>query len=122
MTSVDRGDAADYDAAARQAAEVAVELSETGQTDRRRIAGALHGVADRTTHAAAAAAAAARRGAHGAARRGAGSAGCGVSSGMNWLTGQVLAMGPRLRIRDQATLRGQFPGKTDDEIAQRLVE
>jgi hypothetical protein len=143
MTSVDRGDTADYDAAARQAAEVAVELSETGQADRRRIAGALHGVAGRTAQAAAGAAAAARRGADGAARRGAatarlgadgarkgagsarrgaGSAGRGVSSGMNWLTGQVLAMGPRLRIRDQATLRGQFPGKTDDEIAQRLVE
>ena len=31
-------------------------------------------------------------------------------------------MGPRLRIRDQATLRAQFPGKSDDEIAQLLVE
>ena len=31
-------------------------------------------------------------------------------------------MGPRLRIRDQATLRAQFPGQTDDEIAQRLIE
>lgn len=131
------------DAAARQAAEVAVELTETGQADKRRIAGALHAVSGRAVTAATGAAAAARRGADGAARRGAatarrgaegarkgagsarrgaGSAGRGVSSGMNWLTGQVLAMGPRLRIRDQATLRGQFPGKTDDEIAQRLVE
>ena len=41
---------------------------------------------------------------------------------MNWLTAQVVAMGPRLRIRDQATLRGQFPGQSDDEIAQRLIE
>jgi len=41
---------------------------------------------------------------------------------MNWLTAQVVAMGPRLRIRDQATLRARFPGQSDDEIAQRLIE
>jgi hypothetical protein len=41
---------------------------------------------------------------------------------MNWLTAQVVAMGPRLRIRDQATLRAQFQGQTDDQIAQRLIE
>jgi hypothetical protein len=41
---------------------------------------------------------------------------------MSWLTAQVVAMGPRLRIRDQATLRAQFPGQTDDEIAQRLID
>ena len=70
----------------------------------------------------------ARRGAGGArkgadaARHGAGSAGRGVSSGLGWLTGQVMAMGPRLKIRDQATLRARYPGQTDDQIAQRLVE
>src|SRR6202012_888011 len=41
---------------------------------------------------------------------------------MNWLTGQVVAMGPRLRFRAQATLRAQFPGQSDDEIAERLIE
>jgi hypothetical protein len=46
----------------------------------------------------------------------------GVTSGMSWLTAQVLAMGPRLRIRDRATLRAQFRGASDDEIAQRLIE
>src|SRR5262245_21398513 len=56
------------------------------------------------------------------ARRKATSASHGVTSGMNWLTAQVLAMAPRLRIRDQAALRAQFPGQTDDEIAQRLIE
>lgn len=56
------------------------------------------------------------------ARRAAGLAGRGVTSGMNWLTAQVLAMGPRLRIRDRATLRAQFPGQSDDEIAQRLID
>jgi hypothetical protein len=63
----------------------------------------------------------ARRGAD-SARRGAGSAGHGVTSGMNWLTAQALAMEPRLRIRDRATLRAQFPGQSDDEIAQRLID
>jgi hypothetical protein len=45
-----------------------------------------------------------------------------MSSGITWLTGQVVAMGPRLRIRDQARLRGQFPGRTDEEIAELLIE
>lgn len=136
MPGVDSGDVTD-DAAARQAAEVAVELSEAdGPADKGRIAARLHAAADRTTTAAAFAAASARRGADTAMRRGAatarrsadsarrsaGSAGRGVTSGMNWLTGQVLAMGPRLRIRDQATLRKQFPGQSDDMIAQRLIE
>jgi hypothetical protein len=63
----------------------------------------------------------ARRGV-GNARRGAESAGHGVTSGMSWLTAQTLAMGPGLRIRDRATLRAQFPGQSDDDIARRLIE
>ncbi len=136
MAGVDNGDVTD-DAAARQAAEVAVELSEAGgPADGKRIGARLHGMADRTTTAAAFVAKSARRGAGTAARRGAAStrrgtdrarqgassARRGVGSGMSWLTAQVVAMGPRLRIRDQATLRAQFPGQTDDEIAQRLIE
>ena len=124
------------DSAARQAAQVAVELSESGgPPDTRRLARGLRAVADRASAAVTAATATARRGtataahrgtegarkgAAGAsrgARRGAGSAGRGLSSGMSWLTGQAVAMGPRLRIRDQATLRAQFPGLTDDAIA-----
>jgi hypothetical protein len=135
MAGVDSGDATD-DAAARRAAEVAVELSEaSGPTDNKRIAARLHGVADLTTSAAAYAAASARRGAGTAARRsaatarkgavgarhGASSAGRGVTSGMSWLTAQVVAMGPRLRIRDQGALRAQFPGQSDDEIAPRAA-
>src|SRR5690242_5102323 len=136
MAGVDSGDVTD-DAAARQAAEVAVELSEaSGPADKGRIAARLQGIADRTTAAITNAAAAARRRADVAARlgaasdrksadsarRGAGSAGRGVTSSMGWLTAQVVAMGPRLRIRDQATLRAQFPGQSDDEIAQLLIE
>jgi hypothetical protein len=96
------------EAVARDAAAVAVELSETDQPeDRRRLAGVLGGVA--------------RRGA-GTARSGAGMAGRGAASVASWLSAQVLAMGPRLQIRDRAALRAQFPGRSDEEIADLLVE
>jgi hypothetical protein len=177
MAGANRGDAAD-DAAARQAAQIAVDLTETGLPEtgpsenrapenrapengvlenadpetgrpagKKRIARGVQAVTGRTAAVAANAAAGARRGADSAvrrgaatarkgadsarrgadsARRGAGSAGrgvtSGVTSGMSWLTAQVLAMGPRLRIRDRATLRAQFRGASDDEIAQRLIE
>jgi hypothetical protein len=128
MARANRGEATD-DAAARQAAEVAIELSQTGPVDRKRLAARLRGVADRATSAAAFVASSARRNADtragriaDGARRRAGSASRGVTSGLNWLTAQVVAMGPRLGIRDQATLRRQFPGQSDDEIAQRLIE
>jgi hypothetical protein len=114
MAGKDSGNVAD-DAVARQAAEVAVELSEAdGPADNKRIVRMVQAATARTTSAVTNAAA--------SARRGAGSAGRGVTSSMNWLTAQVLAMGPRLRIRDQATLRARFPGQTDDEIAQRLID
>ena len=140
MAGVENRHAADDDAAAREAAEVAVELTETdGPEDRKRIAKALQSVASigsetvrRGGSAARTGGGFARRSADtatgtvvrgaGNARRGVGSAGRGVASGMNWLTGQVVAMGPRLRIRDQATLRAHFPGRSDDEIAGLLVE
>src|ERR1700757_4854349 len=90
------------DAAAREAALVAVELTESGgPTDKKWIARALRAVADRARAAVANATATARKGAD-SARRGVGTAGRGVTVGMSWLTAQVLAMGPRLRIRDQA--------------------
>ena len=31
-------------------------------------------------------------------------------------------MGPRLKIRDQAILRAQFPGRSDEQIAELLIE
>jgi hypothetical protein len=46
----------------------------------------------------------------------------GLSSAVTWLTGQVEEMGPRLRIRDAKTLRRQFPDRTDNEIAELLVD
>ena len=140
MADVENGHAAGDDAAAREAADVAVELTETdGPEDKKRIAKTLRAVAGIGSEAvrrggdvARSGGGFARRGADtatgtvvrgaGSARRGVGSAGRGVTSGLNWLTAQVVAMGPRLRIRDQATLRARFPGRSDDEIAGLLVE
>jgi hypothetical protein len=108
------GGAAD-DVAAREAAEVAVELSEAeGLADKTRLAKRMRVATERTRSAVTKAAANARKRATSASH--------GVTVGMNWLTAQVLAMGPRLRIRDQAALRAQFPGLTEDEIAQRLID
>ena len=144
MGSSENGQVADTDAAAQQAAEVAVELTETDQLqDRRRLAMALSGVArsasrvfgqgsgiarrgtDMARRGTGAArqrgTGAARRGVE-AARRGAWTARRGAGSSMSWLTAQVVAMGPRLAIRDQATLRAQFPGRSDEEIAGLLIE
>jgi hypothetical protein len=63
----------------------------------------------------------ARRG-MGSARRGMGSARRGMGSGGGRLATQVVAMAQRLRIRDQAALRAQFPGKSSEEIADALIE
>jgi hypothetical protein len=56
-----------------------------------------------------------------AARRGAHVTGRGVSAGGQWLSAQVLAMAPRLPVRDRATLRAQFPGLSPDELASALI-
>jgi hypothetical protein len=58
----------------------------------------------------------------GAARRGAHVTGRGVASGGRWLSRQVLAMAPRLPVRDLATLRTQFPGRAPEELAEALIE
>jgi hypothetical protein len=152
--------AAGDDAAAREAAEIAVELTEAsdfaddtglagdipgtttspdvsgGPRGRRKITGAVtaarSGVARRSSSIARRATetagrrtqAASRRtqAAAAAAGRGSRAAGRGGRAALTWLTGQVIAMGPRLRIRDQATLRAQFPGRDDQEIARLLIE
>jgi hypothetical protein len=121
MTTVDSKDEPD-DVVAREVAEVAVELSETeAPGDERRAAKALKAIAGRVADTV-------RRGGdiarHGGslARQGGRGVTSGMTSGLNWLTGQVVAMAPRLRIRDQATLRARFPGRSDDEIAEQLIE
>ncbi len=45
-----------------------------------------------------------------------------AGSGSGWLVGQVVAMAPRLRVRDQTALQTQFPGMSADEIADALIE
>jgi len=44
-----------------------------------------------------------------------------MHSGGRWLTGQVLAMAPRLPVRDLDRLRAQHPGLSREELADRLV-
>jgi hypothetical protein len=56
------------------------------------------------------------------ARRGVHVTGRGVTTGGRWLSTQVLTMAPRLPVRDLATLREQYPGRTPDEIAEALIE
>jgi hypothetical protein len=58
----------------------------------------------------------------GAARRGAHVTGRGFSAGSRWLAGQVLAMAPRLPVRDLVTLRAQFPDRSPDELADALID
>ncbi len=57
-----------------------------------------------------------------ATRRSARAAGRGTRIGSRWLTRQVLAMAPRLPVRDQEKLRAQFPGRSPEEIADALIE
>src|SRR5262245_10142120 len=52
-----------------------------------------------------------------AARRGARVTGRSVTTGGKWLSSQVLAMAPRLPVRDLAALRAQFPDRSPDELA-----
>lgn len=130
--------AAGNDVAAQEAAKLAVELTEASDVTGETLSGTparvgiirrSSGAARRTTKEAgrrtsAAAMAATRRGMAAAAAAGRGSRAAGQSgrAALNWLTGQVIAMGPRLRIRDQATLRQQFPGRDDEEVAGLLID
>jgi hypothetical protein len=151
MVSSENEQVTDADAAAQQAAEVAVELTETDQLqDRRRLTLALNGIARSASRVAGQGGGLVRHGTDlarrgsGMARRGSGmarergggaakrsaaalqrgawTARHGAGSFGNWLTAQVVAMGPRLTIRDQATLREQFPGRSEEEIATLLIE
>ncbi len=94
-------------AIAERAAELATEVTEAEQPqERRRLSAAF--------------AAAARSGAR-ATGRGARAAGRGAGAGTGWLAKQVVAMAPRLRVRNAAALRAQFPGQSTEDIADALV-
>ena len=56
------------------------------------------------------------------ARRSGRSGWSGATSGGRWLTSQVLAMAPRLPVRDREKLRAQFPGLGPEEVADKLIQ
>src|SRR5215510_8666811 len=107
------------DAVAERAAELATEVTEADrETDRRRLVASVTG-------AARAGARATGRGVRTGARatgRGVRAARRGMGSRRGRLTEQVVAMAQRLRVRDQAALRAQFPGRSTEEIADALIE
>jgi hypothetical protein len=114
--TAERGaDLATGDAIAERAADLATEVTEADRAaDRRRLTASLAAAAHSGARATG-------RGVR-AARRGMGSARRGMGSGGGRLAAQVVAMAQRLRIRDQAALRAQFPGKSSEEIADALIE
>jgi len=98
-----------------RAAEVAADVTEAeSPQDRKRLAVTF-------AKAASSGARVAGRGTR-AARRGIGAVARGAGSGTGWLAAQVIAMAPRLRVRDQAALRAQFPGRSAEEIADALID
>ena len=103
------GAAGELASISRDAAEVATDITEAERPrDRRQrvtqlarnLATSGAGVAGRGTRV---------------ARRAAG-------SGTGWLAAQVVDMAPRLRVRNQAALRAQFPGRSDEDIADALID
>ncbi|MGE5288100.1 MAG: hypothetical protein ACM3ML_13060 [Micromonosporaceae bacterium] len=64
----------------------------------------------------------AARSAAAATGRGVRAAGHGARWGSRWLVGQVLAMAPRLPVRDLATLRAHFPAHSPEQLAETLIE
>jgi hypothetical protein len=124
------------DAVVERAAELATEVSEADQpTERRRLVASIAGAARSGARASGRGVRSARRG-MGSARRGMGSARRrvgsarrrvgtarrGVGSSTGRLSAQVVAMAQRLRVRDQAALRAQFPGRSAEDIADALIE
>ena len=110
------------DAVVERAADLATEVTEADKAaDRRRLTASLAAAARSGARATGRGVRAAQRG-MGSVRRGMGSARRGMGSGGGRLVAQVVAMAQRLRIRDQAALRAQFPGKSSEEIADALIE
>lgn len=101
-------------APAERAAVLATEVSESRRPDRRRIAAGMGEIARSGARATGRGVRATGRGVR-AARRS-------MQFGVGWLSNQVIAMAPRLKVRDQAALRAQFPGMPVEDIADALVE
>ena len=77
-------------------------------------AGGRGGQRERRRRLAAGLAEAARAGGHGTGRS--------ARAGRDWLAEQVMAMAPRLRARDLATLRAQYPGLGTEDLAAALID
>lgn len=45
-----------------------------------------------------------------------------TGTSIGWLSDQVLAMAPRLKVRNQAQLKAQFPGMSAEDIADTLID
>jgi hypothetical protein len=99
-----------------RAAEVAAELAEDErpQEQGRAVSAFIRRAAISGARIASSGARAAGRGTR-AVRRSAG-------SGLDWLADQAVEMAPRLRVRNQAALRAQFPGMSADDIADALID
>jgi hypothetical protein len=99
-----------------QAAEVAADITEEDRPqERRKLAVAFsNAVSSGARKAASSSARVAGRGTRVARRR--------AGSGISWLADQVVAMAPRLRVRNQAALQAHFPGMSADDIADALIE
>lgn len=96
------------DAIVERAADLVAEVSEADRpAQRRRLAASFAGAARSGARVTG-------RGVRATRRR--------VGAGTEWLAAQAVALAPRLRVRDQAALRAQFPGLTADEIADALIE
>jgi hypothetical protein len=96
------------DTLAGRVAELATEVTEDEHTrDRRRLLWRFSAAAQSGARAAGRGMRAVRRAA-------------GVGSG--WLAGQVLAMAPRIKVRDAQTLRSHFPGLATEELAETLID
>src|SRR6266516_4373165 len=103
------------DAVVERAAELATEVTEADQaSDRRRLVASIAGAARSGARATGRGVRTARRGVRAARRR--------MGPGGGRLAAQVVAMAQRLRVRDQAALRAQFPGRSAEDIADALIE
>jgi hypothetical protein len=100
--------------ATRSAGRSAADATRSAAKSASAAAGATRAAALSTARAAGQGMRATGRGAR-AARRG-------LGDGTGWMTGQVLAMAQRLKVRDQAALQAQFPGRSAEQIADALVE
>ena len=98
-----------------RAAEVASDVSETDKPqERQRLVTTFTRAVTSGARAAGRGTRAAGRGTQAVRRR--------AGDGASWLADQVVAMAPRLRVRDRAALAAQFPGQSPDEVADALIE